>query len=43
MTTKARTIQSSGKQIEQCSADLKQDLEMRLLAIAKLIQAGMAG
>ena len=38
MTTKARTIQSSGKLIEQCATDLKKDLDMRVDAVLKAVQ-----
>ena len=38
MATKARTIQNSGKLIEQCAADLKQDLDSRVAAILKTLQ-----
>lgn len=38
MSTKARTIQSSGKLIEQFASDLKQDLETRIATILKALQ-----
>jgi hypothetical protein len=38
MATKARTIQSSGKMIEQVAADLKNDLDVRLLAILQALR-----
>ncbi|MBL8821332.1 MAG: hypothetical protein JNJ77_02005 [Planctomycetia bacterium] len=38
MATKARTIQSSGKLIEQCANDLKLDLDARVAATLKLLQ-----
>jgi hypothetical protein len=40
MVTKARTIQSNGKIIEQCAADLKADLEVRIAAVLKALQCG---
>jgi hypothetical protein len=40
MATKARTIQSSGKLIEQCAADLKTDLDLRISAVLKALQGG---
>jgi hypothetical protein len=40
MATKARTIQCSGKIIEQCSADLKADLDLRIANVVKALQAG---
>jgi hypothetical protein len=38
MATKARTIQNSGKLIEQCAAELKQDLDARVAAILTALQ-----
>lgn len=38
MATKARTIQSSGRMIEQCANDLKQDLDTRVAAILTTLQ-----
>jgi hypothetical protein len=38
MATKARTIQSSGKLIEQCANDLKQDLDGRVAIVLKALQ-----
>lgn len=38
MGTKARTIQNSGKLIEQCATDLKQDFDDRTAAILKLLK-----
>jgi hypothetical protein len=38
MATKARTIQSSGKLIEQCANELKQDLEARLANVMNALQ-----
>jgi hypothetical protein len=38
MATKARTIQNSGKLIEQSANDLRQDLENRVAAIVTLLQ-----
>jgi hypothetical protein len=38
MATKARTIQNSGRLIEQCAADLKQDLDTRVAAILIALQ-----
>jgi hypothetical protein len=38
MATKARTIQNSGKTIEQCASELKQDLEERVAVILKALQ-----
>ena len=38
MATKARTIQNSGKLIEQCAAELKQDLDSRVAAILAALQ-----
>jgi hypothetical protein len=38
MATKARTIQSSGKIIEQCAADLKTDLDQRIATVLKALQ-----
>ena len=38
MATKARTIQSSGKLIEQCANDLKLDLDARVAVALKTIQ-----
>jgi hypothetical protein len=38
MATKARTIQSSGKLIEQCTTDLKKDLDARVAVIFKALQ-----
>jgi hypothetical protein len=35
----ARTIQNSGKLIEQCAAELKQDLDARVAAILKALQS----
>jgi hypothetical protein len=37
MATKAKTIQSSGKIVEQCAMDLRADLEARVTAILKLL------
>lgn len=37
MATKARTIQSSGKLIEQCASDFKVDLDARISAILKAL------
>jgi hypothetical protein len=43
MATKARTIQNSGRLIEQCANDLKQDLDARVAAILTALQpAGSA-
>jgi hypothetical protein len=39
MATKARTIQSSGKLIEQCAKDLKQDLDDRLAVVLNALKA----
>ena len=36
MATKARTIQSSGKLIEQCATELKNDMDVRLIAVLGL-------
>lgn len=38
MATKARTIQSSGKLIEQCAVDLKVDLDTRVAAVLAALQ-----
>ena len=38
MATKARTIQSSGKIIEQCANELKADLDLRIAAVLKALQ-----
>jgi hypothetical protein len=38
MATKARTIQGSGKLIEQCANELKQDLDARVAVILKTLQ-----
>jgi hypothetical protein len=38
MATKARTIQNSGRLIEQCAAELEQDLDARVTAIVKVLQ-----
>lgn len=38
MATKARTIQSSGKLIEQCAIDLKADLDARLRRMLQCLQ-----
>ena len=38
MATKARTIQNSGKLIEQCANDLKQDLDTRIAGIMKALR-----
>jgi hypothetical protein len=38
MAVKARTIQNSGKLIEQCAIDLKQDLDTRVAAILTALQ-----
>jgi hypothetical protein len=38
MATKARTIQNSGKIIEQCANDLKQDLDARVAVILTSLQ-----
>ena len=43
MATKARTIQNSGRAIEQCAADLKQDLDDRLAFILELLRRSSAG
>jgi hypothetical protein len=40
MATKARTIQSSGKIIEQCANELKADLDLRIAAVLKALQGG---
>lgn len=40
MATKARTIQSSGKLIERCANDLKQDFDDRIAAILRVLQNG---
>lgn len=37
MATKARTIQNSGKLIEQCASDLKQELESRVAAVLAIL------
>ena len=38
MATKARTIQNSGKVIEQCAVDLKADLDLRVAAVLKALR-----
>lgn len=38
MATKARTIQSSGKLIEQCANELKQDLDSRVSIVLKALR-----
>jgi hypothetical protein len=38
MATKAKTIQNSGKIIEQCAADLRQDLDTRVAAILAILR-----
>ncbi len=42
MATKARTIQNSGKVIEQCANDLKQDLDSRVTAIPTALRPASA-
>jgi hypothetical protein len=37
MATKARTIQNSGKLIEQCATDLKQELDSRVAAVPAIL------
>jgi hypothetical protein len=37
MATKARTVQNSGRLIEQCANDLKLDLDARVAAVLKLL------
>ncbi len=37
MTTKARTIQNSGRVIEQCANELKADLDQRVAAVLEVI------
>jgi hypothetical protein len=39
MTTKARTIQSSGKLIEQCANELKADLDSRVTAVLRALKS----
>ena len=43
MATKARTIQNSGKLIEQCANDLKQDLDSRGSGITGAPSGSMKG
>lgn len=43
MATKARTIQSSGKLIEQCANELKTDLDARINAMLQALQQSRAG
>jgi hypothetical protein len=43
MATKARTIQNSGKLIEQCANDLKQDLDTRVAIVLKTLQQAENG
>jgi|LSQX01.3.fsa_nt_gb uncharacterized protein YfcZ (UPF0381/DUF406 family) len=38
MATKARTVQNSGKLIEQCAVELKQDFDERVTAILQLLR-----
>jgi hypothetical protein len=38
MATKARTIQNSGKLIEQCASDLKQELDARVATVVRVLQ-----
>ena len=38
MATKARTIQKSGRTIEQCATDLKEEFDRRLDEIKKAIR-----
>jgi hypothetical protein len=38
MATKARTIQNSGRLIEQCAADLKNELDLRLARILHMLR-----
>ena len=40
MATKARTIQKSGKLIEECASDLRSELDRRLNDIQKALRVG---
>lgn len=43
MATKARTIQSSGKLIEECAKELKTDLDARINSMLQVLQQSGAG
>jgi hypothetical protein len=39
MATKARTIQNSGRMIEECATDLMADLDLRIAAVPAALRA----
>jgi hypothetical protein len=42
MATKARTIQNSGRLIEQCANDFKQDLDARVASVLTPLKKAVA-